>query len=784
MKKFIFLCLAFLASLTTVTAQTENEDISLDLQDTNLADALLRIDSASTDKHIQFIYNELETMPVHTRFAHLSTEVAILQAIGNLPVYVLFTPTDIFVESQDHEGESKIANMMDGTNRLTQLQEVTIKSTKTVFDRGSHLTVIPSQQDIKASDRFIMLLSLLRLPGLRVDPALGKISVDGGTPVLMVNGKERSRERVNNLDPTKILRIEYSNNPGIRYLDRGATGIINIVLREAEDGGSVYTHAESAFTTGFVNTYANASYHKGRSEFVLEYNLSHRDYDDDPLTLSEKFIAPDINISRDNKGNALMSYVNQNIGAEYTYQHNDSTMFVASFGTNLHNFHNRTESDVQISKNGLTHSYDLYWKRHTLQNMPKLDLYFKHTMKHQQEIELNVVNEWASNKMNTLQCQTFADDQTTRYPVNVRNTGWALSSEAVYSKQMGKHKVRAGIQYQYNYARNDYEEQDFVSRMRKNNAYAFAEMQGQLSKDVNYSIGTGIKAFKVNENQADKFYLRNLSMARLGWRMNDHWTLVGDASYVPHLPSLSDLTTVFQRNDDIEAVQGNADLKPSNSLGTHLTARYQSGKAFYANVYFGNEHTFDAVLTDTRYDEATGYFVNQPQNSIYFNAMWQQVELGVKDLWKHLTVSLDVAWKHQESKGADFHYVRRFVRSDINASYVYKKFVAGCGFNITPDWDLIGETYNRAERQQYIYAQYSVKQWAFNLTWHCPFNTQGYVYKSECWSKVHPLSHSNNIGNNGNMIVLGVTWKANFGKSFKKGQKTLQNGGYDSGIVR
>jgi len=34
------------------------------------------------------------------------------------------------------------------------------------------------------------------------------------------------------------------------------------------------------------------------------------------------------------------------------------------------------------------------------------------------------------------------------------------------------------------------------------------------------------------------------------------------------------------------------------------------------------------------------------------------------------------------------------------------------------------------------------------------------------------------------MIVLGATWKANFGKSFNKSQKTLQNGGYDSGIIR
>jgi len=798
MKKFITYCLAFIASTIVVSAQTQTEDISLDLLNTNLADALVRIDKESKDTHIQFIYNELESMTVNTRFAHLTTELAVLQVVGDLPVYVFFTPTNIFIESQEHEGESKIANlMMEDISRAKQLSEVTVKNRNLYFDHGSHLTVIPRQQDVKAADRGIVLLSLLRLPGLRVDPALGKITVDGGTPILMINGKERSNERVNNLDPTKILRIEYSTNPGIRYLDRGASGVINIVLRESEDGGSAYAHAESSFTTGFVNGYGNASYHKGRSEFMLEYNMSLRDYDDDPMEMSEKFITEGDciqlprHISRETKGNTLMDYLNQGISAEYTYQHNDSTMFVASFGTGLHTYHSNSSEDIVSIQNDEEKMYSNNRKAKVHQFMPKLDLYFKHKLKNQQELEFNVVNELAHNKQDVVQTHKFDDGTYATYPVIVKNSGWALSSEAVYSKQIGRHKVRTGIQYQYNYARNNYEEQDFISRMHKNNTYAFAELQGQLSDKVNYNIGTGLKAFWVTENastnsaQAEKKqYLRNLSMARVGWKINDHWTIIGDASFVPQLPTLSQLTSVLQCKDDIEAMRGNANLKPSSNLGTHLTARYTSGKAFYANFYLGNEHTFDAVLDGTAYDQQSGYFIQQPENCNYFNGMWQQVEFGVKDLWDHLTVSLDVAWKHQESKGKDFHYTRRFVRSDINASYVYKQFVAGCGFNITPDWDLMGEYYQRAERQQYIYAQYSLKHWAFNLTWHCPLNPKGYEYKAECWNKVHPITGKNNIGNNGNMIVIGATWKANFGKSFKKSQKTLQNGGYDSGIIR
>ena len=34
------------------------------------------------------------------------------------------------------------------------------------------------------------------------------------------------------------------------------------------------------------------------------------------------------------------------------------------------------------------------------------------------------------------------------------------------------------------------------------------------------------------------------------------------------------------------------------------------------------------------------------------------------------------------------------------------------------------------------------------------------------------------------MLVLGLTWQMDFGKQYRKGEKTLQNGGYDNGMVK
>jgi hypothetical protein len=58
------------------------------------------------------------------------------------------------------------------------------------------------------------------------------------------------------------------------------------------------------------------------------------------------------------------------------------------------------------------------------------------------------------------------------------------------------------------------------------------------------------------------------------------------------------------------------------------------------------------------------------------------------------------------------------------------------------------------------------------------------MYQSENLSAVHPYIHTNWTGDNGNMLVLGLTWKLNYGKGFNKSRKTLWNGGYDDGMVK
>ena len=119
-----------------------------------------------------------------------------------------------------------------------QLDEVVVEGSR-VTEEAGRFVVLPDPKEAEVSGRGLTLLDMQQLPGLEVDVALQKITIDGGTPILQINGKEVPLNRYINVRPEQILRIEYSNDPGIRYLDRNASGIINLVLKESDDGGKV-----------------------------------------------------------------------------------------------------------------------------------------------------------------------------------------------------------------------------------------------------------------------------------------------------------------------------------------------------------------------------------------------------------------------------------------------------------------------------------------------------------------------------------------------------------------
>ena len=666
------------------------------------------------------------------------------------------------------------------TMNAKQLESVTITASRTI-ENVDRFVVLPKPEEVESAGRTLVLLDMLGLPGLKVDVALQRITVDGGTAILKINGKEVPITRLANLRANQIKRVEYSNNPGTRYLDRGASGIINIILKDREDGGSIAVNGSSAVTTGFVNGYLLGSYHKGKSEFAVEYTLGYRNYRHDPSEDEDTYIDPARTVKRLLKEDLPFWYLTSELKAEYTYQHDDSTMFIASMTDEFYTKTLHGNGTLIQTDNGVTTEQTTSHSNFQKSNMPQIDLFYTHKLQHGQKLELNIVGTYSNNNWeNTL---TYLDSDTT-YSTIVHGHGYALSGEWAYSKQFAKVELRTGLQYQHNFAENNYNLYNTASSMTKDNAYLYAEMSGTLGQKVGYSIGTGAKLFAVTDGIDKQLYLRNLCTARLQWRINQQLSLTTTIQYTPILPTLGALSPVFQQTDDVEGLQGNPNLKPSEQLRAGIMLRYTHPKGFYSIANTGFMHIFHPYCDNYVYDSSRNLFIHTYHNAYRWSVPYAYAEVGMKGLWKCLNLSLNGTYCHYVAEGPMFSHTRNNFTANVNAQFYWKGFAAGASFTLLPQWTLLYETYSRSEMEQTIYVQYRHKNLTAIIMWHCPFNPKGYRYETVGLNAVHPYHHTNWTVENGNMVALGLTWQMDFGNQYRKGQKTLQNGCYDNGMVK
>ena len=146
-----------------------------------------------------------------------------------------FNPTSVIVESGGKNIDLGIIYLSEGT----MLEEVTVTGSAVSEVKG-RTVVFPSMADVKASPTTLGLFQKLPLAGLDANPVNRTLSVDGGSPVILIDGVPSTIDDFNSLQPKDILKIEYSRVTPARYADRGASGMINILLKKRDDGGSVY----------------------------------------------------------------------------------------------------------------------------------------------------------------------------------------------------------------------------------------------------------------------------------------------------------------------------------------------------------------------------------------------------------------------------------------------------------------------------------------------------------------------------------------------------------------
>lgn len=159
-----------------------------------------------------------------------------------------------------------------------ELGEVEVKADR-IIHKTDGLLLYPSEQQKASSRSGYSLLQQLTLPNIRVDEVAHSISAidQRGGVQIRINGIIADKAEMLSLDPKSIRKIDFIDNPGVRYGD-GIAYVIDITTRRADNGYTLGTSLTQALTTRDGDYTVYGKWNTGKSELSLNYSFGYRDF--------------------------------------------------------------------------------------------------------------------------------------------------------------------------------------------------------------------------------------------------------------------------------------------------------------------------------------------------------------------------------------------------------------------------------------------------------------------------------------------------------------------------
>lgn len=655
---------------------------------------------------------------------------------------------------------------------------VSASNQRSVIDRK---IVFPSERQVKASSNGVNLLDQLMLPRVQVNPMNNEISIPGGGEVqLRINGVKVEIHDIKALLPSDIIRVEFHDNPGLRY--GNAEVVLDYIVRRPETGGSVSTDLMTGLNALWGQYFVAGKVNHKRSEFGASYNFGPRDFYELSRDNEEKFhLADGTTLHRIEQGEpGRIKFFMHNLNLNYSNQ-SEAYLFNATLrywgnsqpkmnyrGT-LYNVANPSDQVAMID--------NTREKRHR----PALDLYYQRNLKNDQTLVFNLVGTYGNEYSNRLYQESREDLMLTDVSNEADGNKYSVIGEGIYEKKLSNgNRLSGGVKHLQAYSDNDYRNgHHYTTKMTQAETYLYAEFKGRVKK-FDYTLGVGASRYwfhQDGEGDAYQYYtfrprltaqynLPGQSFIRLSAQVNNS------------TPSLSNLSAIEQTIDSLQIQRGNPDLKPYMKYSLGLTYELQKG-IFYGNFWGYYEYAPDAIMDEKRAGGSKVILTWDNQRS------WQRLtgqttlRLGpVKDI---LQVSFTGGVNHYISRGNTYSHTYTNWFCDAQASVTYKKFSLMYGLNTNWNW-FWGETLTGGENIQRIMVSYRHKNLSVGVGVFNPF-TDNYKVQTENWSKHASYKKAMYIGESSRLVLINLSYNFSFGRTFKAAQKRVNNSDNDSGVM-
>lgn len=447
-------------------------------------------------------------------------------------------------------------------------------------------------------------LELLRqVPAIQVD-FQNNLTLEGSSNVMiLVDGKQRDKEYLAQLDPSSIDKVEVMTNPSSKY-DASIDGVINIILKkEGRLGYSARIEAEIPLGNRFTNSSANIEAGVGPFRMYGSAYLHAEKFDLNSIMSRKAVNGNNMTMYFQNgNGTGEWTSLGVNYGLDYFIDKNNTLSFYANMrpetGGRI-----RTYSWNDLSQNGSFVSYDstdLLDK--DLNKSQYYSVFYKKSFtKPAQELTIDVnYNTYTGTSFSSYNTQYFLSDRATHLGNSIFRTeksitdkdAWGIKVD--YTQPVGKSlKLYAGYNGYMQSLNNSFlKGSDAGSEKFKfdETRSAFYLSASGNVKSFNWQAGLRYEMSFIEMNKSTKTdydcLLPNVSLQQKLSKTN---TLKVSYRKSIQRPGANDLNPFVNYIDSVTIFRGNPNLGPSYTHKIEMNMSMQLGKSFITpGIYYSS----------------------------------------------------------------------------------------------------------------------------------------------------------------------------------------------------
>ena len=673
------------------------------------------------------------------------------------------------------------------------LNDVVIKAAR-VIHKVDRDIILPNAKIKENSSNGYDLLRKLHLPNLKVNEAQQSISSYLGGVQVRINDIKATVQDILALQPNEVTRIEYIDDPGVRYGDANLAVVINYVVKKRYVGYVGGVNTTQALWERFNNSNAFFRYNYKKSEFGLSYRLNYRWYDKRRQDSHAVYLQPDgLERTVDYVGqDAEMTYNSHNLQLSYNLSDPGKYSLNVRFGLDWMN----SPYNKKLQKVFETGRQDLLLFTNDFGHVrnPVLDIYYSLNLPKKQSLVINVVGTHLGSdnihRQNEYVLQNDVDETLSSSPLHdygyeADGSKYSLITEAIYTKLLNKVlSFSGGTNYAVSRTDNKYTgSQNVTTVLNSNNVYLFSQLDGRLSKIANFQLGLGANYISIVQGNVGfhKWTFRpKLTLASNSIK-NFRIRLTGSIN--PQVPSLSQLSEVRQQGSTMQADDGNSTLKATSTYNGALGFTWNNK---IVDVYWGGNmsYTPDAIMTSIlpqQQADGSYLYVWKPENQKSFTSYFAYTTLVFHVIPDIFDIQGELQYQHLRSRGLDYSHDFEPLHYGLTASLNLKKWYVESHF--VNAWEqLSGESRSAGEKQSTLTVSYKHKNLRLGLSCLLLGYPQGFDYKNRTNSKYYVSRGVTYIKNNGNMLMFTLGYTFSHGRKYKTDRRKLNNSDKETGL--